>query len=651
MNGTSDQRPGVPPESPNEQTVEIPAVPVQPNAFTNTPAAPFTDPALFDRNDPNAPRPPMHRPARLAHRQPLALPDGPATPRPNLWTLLGFTPDARLMDAGMIPTRVKWGTWRYEPREMVEARAARIRHVRATRQLVAALKTALSGLLRLEPHEVQLEVPLSYKTPGGDPVWLALPDDWSGAQAAAVVGLIEDRLGGKWNARWHLTEHPHYATFTRSTAKPKPPKQVEWELSPDQYRIYVGKSGTEKVFVETETETPHWGVSAGSGGGKTTTLTLPAIHWRAHGGLVDIIDLKQESFNDSVAGISGFRVHTDVVSAVKCVAEFLTSAKAVTKAIERGYPAEEIPPRVLLIDEFGSFVQAADIYWKRGLGEKGEVPVYSWFHVILMQGRTKNHRVVVGTHDYSQGTFKSTAARDLIGTKILIGPTSTPKWVTAFGHEFKKINVDAGIPGRAVIGQAGKGVEEFQIAYITPEDTRAMCSEFEPAPEWFDNGEMAPWITERDVEVADREAFVRGFLPGGRFVTYDDDEAPQLPASHAPSDTPVLGEQARKLTLLGPDTKAVGLRQALTDGHLMGLIHQANQRHPNADPDRLTNLALEVLRAAKKKAKKNGDGSFPEPVGNRGQEDLYLVSDLQAWERKRLGLDTDDEPESESKGA
>jgi hypothetical protein len=577
----------------------------------------------------------------------MAVPDR-RTPDQRRWrVLLGLEPDDTLMACGLRPYHLHGLTWGYEHASFIERRKA----TAALQRRVESLKTALSPLLGLEPWAIDLHVPLAYADRQAgvevdedpdpedpepvatvDPVRLVLPDHFQPATKPALVGLISERLLGDWSARWHMDRHPHVVELTRRIVRPRPPKSVEWELSPDPYSIFVGRSGTEKVYVKTETETPHWAVSAGTGGGKTTTLLLPAIHWRAHGGLVDVIDMKQDSFENSVQGVSGFRVHTDAISAVMAMSEFLLSAMSVSRAVKRGFPADQIQPRVMLIDEFGSFVTYVDIWWREVLGKKGSAPVHSWFHVGLMQGRSKNHRFVVGTHDFGANTFKGTGPRDLLGTKILIGPISMPRWVTTFGHDFKKVKHQAKRVGRAVMGITGTQPEEVQIAYPGEADEiRALVSGFQSAPEWFDNGEMAPWIDQSDIEMANNAVNIIPFLPGGEYVSPPGSQD-ELPPSGQP------GEAGSGLRLVPtPEQKAarenaqpVGLRQALTRDLLPQLIREAGHRNPDLDLDDLIDKAIEVMRTARKK-----DSRFPRPVGQRGSDFLYRLGDLREWEEGR----------------
>jgi hypothetical protein len=62
----------------------------------------------------------------------------------------------------------------------------------------------------------------------------------------------------------------------------------------------------------------------------------------------------------------------------------------------------------------------------------------------------------------------------------------------------------------------------------------------------------------------------------------------------------------------------------------MVLLREANFRNPTDTADQLTEKALHIVRKARKE-----DPAFPDAKGNRGQELLYLVRDLQNWAANR----------------
>jgi len=351
---------------------------------------------------------------------------------------------------------------------------------------------------------------------------ITLPDTWRGLDEArtTLVRLVSERLGVPLSATWQLSARPMGVELAPVIIPPPEvlPTQVGWEDTGDRYRVMVGRTyGDMRVVVSTLTETPHYAVGANTGGGKTTALLVPTVQARSYGTLVDMIDCKGDSYvgslmnEDLVCDVPGVRIHTTGLQAIRCLAEFYTSMKAMAWARAAGYEGE-IYDRLLVIDEFGSFMESALIWWR--YNAKGKPLFLSWFHMALMQGRTKNHRLVVGTHDFSKTTFGGTNVRNLLGTKIWIGPCPPPVWVAAFGYA-PRIDYDPHIPGRAVLNITGSdAVTEVQLVHLTKAEARQMALQTPPAPDWFTRGEMAPWISAEIIEDVDAEAGVAAFLPG-----------------------------------------------------------------------------------------------------------------------------------------
>lgn len=459
-----------------------------------------------------------------------------------------------------------------------------------------------------------------------EPVRVMLPNGWEGTdpQKAGISGLVSRRLGGEWDASWQQREAPFYVEITPRKAKPKLPKKVDWIPSDDPHTVMVGVGHKGPIWVKTETESPHYGVTAGTGGGKTTTLLMPVIHNRQHGALVDYIDLKEDSVDEAVGGgesrlepVSGVRVHRDAQSAVTCLAEFFTSMKSMRTAKMQGY-AETIPNRVLVLDEFGSFMLAAKSWWKHGVGEKGEPPFMAWFRMSLMQGRTKNHRMVFGVHDFSLDVFGSSESRDLVGAKIVIGACSSTKWTKSFGHGVPKPEWDEKIPGRGVIGTSGAAdsIEEVQMCYFTMSEAYQMLRECPTAPEWFDQGELAPWITPEGVKIAHQEGHVRDFLPGGKHVTEPTDS---LEGEGSASSEPVTA-----VTVTGDVT---GSEPASGAPHLRVVPQTYTLRE--ATEEGVLPLSYDGVRQRKSRGKKLGV-EFPEGVSFGGVT-KYTADELREW--------------------
>ncbi|WP_159056705.1 type IV secretory system conjugative DNA transfer family protein [Streptomyces yokosukanensis] len=366
--------------------------------------------------------------------------------------------------------------------------------------------------------------------------WMSLSDDLSSDRARVVIRLplfwlgsekeravlahvVHSRLPGQWVAAYAQRGRDPYVEFTpRPPAPPEPelPTLVEWIRSDDPARVYVGETFQGPRYVDTETETPHWGISGGTGDGKTTVLLLPVVHGRQHGALVDCITMKAAAFKD-IEGESGIRVHKSGRQAVAAMAEFYVSMKA-AESLQGTPEVERLPGRILVIDEFASFVKSAKIWWRYGLQAKGMPPFEAWFHMILMQGRSANHKIVVGAHTFTRELFGDTETRDLVGTKGIVGPASNPKWGVTYGLDAPRVAYKHEIKGRGVIGVTGsQAIEEIQYAYITPY-AREYLRQCAAAPSWHAAGEMAPWITPEALKEAEDELAIADFLPGGAFM-------------------------------------------------------------------------------------------------------------------------------------
>ncbi|MER6257799.1 hypothetical protein ABT224_41430 [Streptomyces sp. NPDC001584] len=431
-----------------------------------------------------------------------------------------------------------------------------------------------------------------------------IPSGWLG-EPETLSAIVRTRMPGEWTMTPEVALTTDItAVFTRRTA-PKPiaplPLEVSWQSTGDPRKLYYGETHDGPGYVHTATATPHIGVSGETGSGKSTLLYIAIVVARQAGELVTVIDPKQNSMVEA-DGKSGVRIHTETYDCVMAIAEFFTSMQAAEKyngAKYRNYKGDKKPiGRLLVIDELPSFREYVAAWWKYIIKERGFPPVLVWFQLILMQGRSSNHRVAVGTHQFSMDVFGSTMARDQVGTKMVVGETSRPSWAVAYGADTPMLTYDETIPGRGVISTKGRKkkkigangmperVEEIQFAYVTP-DVARLLDACPAAPAWFDQGEMAPWIEAEDIARANSAAAVADFLPGGSYVTPDeltadtdmDAETTTLPKprSERVSDTsavsgkpqagtPSMAELVERLADEEPEPDRWTLRQACDIG-------------------------------------------------------------------------------------
>jgi hypothetical protein len=380
------------------------------------------------------------------------------------------------------------------------------------------------------------------------PRWLSVPDDihaedarivlrlpakWMGGpeSVAAIERIVEERVPGEWVSTWERTTQEHYVQWTRKPkpkAKPVLPDFVPWKATGDPRQVFIGLAvegdSIVDAVIQTQTATPHWGVAGDTGSGKSTVLYIPVVHGRQNGELVDILDTKRNSLA-LAEGFSGVRVHKTVRECIAAFAEFLTSMTAAEAAAEKGADESlrsQLVPRTLVVDELPTLIKFAYTWWRYGLKGKGVPPFLDWLGIILLQGRSSNHRVVVGTQQFANAYFGGTMERAQIGTRIAVGHQDRVSWGVAFGQSTPVLGFNAKVPGRGAFSDKQKDpeadylyVREIQPSYITP-DVPQLLAQCPQAPEWFDRGEMAPWITDEILAEVNGIAATAQFLPGGK---------------------------------------------------------------------------------------------------------------------------------------
>ncbi|MFC9015699.1 type IV secretory system conjugative DNA transfer family protein [Streptomyces albidoflavus] len=464
-------------------------------------------------------------------------------------------PYAARSTARLAPIPLGWGWWRF-PAETELAL-----YVIALTVLVAALTSpaglgwwrvrptwtdgqiygpgvwvAVRQVLRMEdaePRSRWLSVPDDMRADGARIV-LRIPARWIGGPEAtgAIERIIEERVPGEWVPRWERTGKEHYVQWTpapKPAPKPVLPEYVPWKSTGDPRRVFVGLAiegdSIVDAIIQTQSATPHWGVAGATGSGKSTVLYIPVVHGRMNGEMIDILDTKRNSLAEA-EGYSGVRIHKTVRECISAFAEFLTSMMAAEAAMEKGAdPAlrAQLVPRTLVVDELPTLIKLAYTWWRYGLKGKGTPPFLDWLSIILLQGRSSNHRVVVGTQQFANAFFGGTMERAQIGTKIAVGQQDRVSWGVAFGQSTPVLGYDTEVKGRGAYsdqkldpGADYLYVREIQPSYITPEVGKFLsaCGQ---APAWFDAGAMAPWITPDVLDEVNATAATAAFLPGGKY--------------------------------------------------------------------------------------------------------------------------------------
>ncbi|WP_432089594.1 type IV secretory system conjugative DNA transfer family protein [Streptomyces sp. bgisy095] len=483
----------------------------------------------------------------------------------------------------------------------------------------------------------------------GSRIVLRLPLEWMGGKEAmgALQHIVDTRIPGEWVAKWERSGASQYVQWTRKPApaeKPVLPNSVEWRPTGNRFEVFLGSAiegdKVVDVVVQTKSATPHWGVAGNTGSGKSTLLYIPVVHGRQYGELIDILDTKQNSLIEA-EGFSGIRVHKTVRSCVAAFAEFMVSMMAAESAMGKNAdPAMRslLVSRTLVIDELPTLIKLAYVWWRYGLKGKGAPPFLDWFSIILLQGRSSDHRIVVGTQQFANSFFGGTMERAQIGTKAIVGAQDRISWGVAFGQATPVIQYDTDIKGRGVLADTRQDpetgnpfVREFQPAFITPHVGR-LLAECPPAPGWFDRGEMAPWITDEALTEADLIANVKDFLPGGKYgpaapVTSGTvvGVAQPLPSSPAVTAVGVNAHVNARVTAGAPAaTDPVGIEEDRALPRTLSLVEACEEGV----------VPWTYNTARQYKMRSEGRGIvFPEGVTD-GRTSYYPEEDLRDWVEK-----------------
>jgi hypothetical protein len=444
-----------------------------------------------------------------------------------------------LLTAGVLFPR--WQRWRY------------------VRRVVRPIYLQVCQYLGTDPADSParwLTVPRTFATDPDAEVRLAYPATWNPdtARQRSIDQLIRRHLGadlvpsfGAFAATWR---HP-----------PAPPALAPFEgYDLPAHRVHLATlAGGAKFIANLQDEEPHLFVAAGTGGGKTATVSVPAAHVRAHGWLVDIIDPKRRSYIDRKTGadvltnVPGIRVHTSIEAMLWALEEFFLSMLGVNIAVgdRTAYPAA-FPQRLLVIDEFGTFASMAARMWRREHGT-GPAPALDQRRQIEWQGRQAGHRLAVAVHQPNLRLFGDSDSRAQYGYRLLTGAYSTSLWRMTFGHA-PRIEWDARIKGRGVagIGEAENLIHAAQLAWMPAHERRRYALTGPPPPDWFTTMDPAPWIDQRVITEGRKLAGVSLVtVPPGRHVYVPGETPPDVPPG-VPVTVPAPRRAAWPGTTPGP---------------------------------------------------------------------------------------------------
>ncbi|MFE9247250.1 FtsK/SpoIIIE domain-containing protein [Nocardiopsis sp. NPDC006938] len=352
----------------------------------------------------------------------------------------------RLARAGMrtgyslVPPALGAGWWAHAPATytlvalvavLISVRAAwrmtiAILNSRHQRKLVEPLAKLLAPVLEVtEGTAIRgLEVPRTYLSDPESVIRLALPDTWRPDQVDQASKYIRVRLGGEWNRS--ITKTSPY--FVRYTHKPAPPSY----LSFSDVREYLEKGGhgtplmglgTEQteIRLDFDQESPHVGMSVGTGGGKSSFFRLIIAQMAFHGVKhFTVIDPKMVSLQGMDDVIPGLKIYDEIEAEWAAISRFRAEMDR-RYQILKANPNATFDRMVLILEEQNSFALESQLFWKE-VKEKGDPatpPIWADIAFILLKARQVNMNVIAAYQRMDDKSTGSMGLRDQFGMKLL----------------------------------------------------------------------------------------------------------------------------------------------------------------------------------------------------------------------------------------
>ena len=231
-----------------------------------------------------------------------------------------------------------------------------------------------------EPRENWLLLPERLGADGARIV-LRLPWTFRGSELERqqVTDLINSRLPGEWQGRYSFTGEHFTAVYThKPPPKPKEPdpecpEGVDFFADDIQEAIasckvgevVLGKDQNQEIIVRRlDGETPHWALSVGTGGGKSTFNMSVAVQLIAQGYHIVVVDPKRSSVKP-LEGIPGVHIYGDPKNPqdMRAAIEWFGDEIDARSYVKDKNPDREFPGILLLIEEANEFADISKEWW------------------------------------------------------------------------------------------------------------------------------------------------------------------------------------------------------------------------------------------------------------------------------------------------
>lgn len=448
------------------------------------------------------------------------------------------------------------------------------------REVVRPVQGALMNVLRsrdvsvdrISPEIVGRTAPLD----NAGHVWL--PADWAGQDGDRdkVQDMLSERLRTTVRCSWDMSG----SRPSVSLSVPRmPPTRVPWDMAVslwDADRPYLGESAAGHVHWDREDDSPHAGVLAGSGAGKSEIIAFMAAQIMRGGGGVVVLDPKGTSHRwllgreDVLYVTERAMLHDTVI----WLDDELDRRKRrnLASAVDLDFPQI-----IVLIEERNSLQDMLRDHWFeiKETGQRAKSPALVAMDRLNSMGRSLGYTVILAGQESASQHIGS---RSNFGSFLMGGRMAANHYKNVGVSRKPSIGASPGRMAYVVAGQA----TPFQAAYV---DAKG-----EPDRLW-------EWAT--DGKPIYNVKLAMDGVSAARWPVAE-------PLHNAPTEE-VIGS-----TEGGTSPSSEAIRSAVVT------LDEYTAAHPGLPKTKLKN------------GKARGEG-FPEPAKTVGRSLLYWEADLDAW--------------------
>ena len=434
-----------------------------------------------------------------------------------------------------------------------------------------------------------LRVPRTFAE-GRDGVVVSLPPTFAGrpSERLVVSQVVRDKLAlGDVSENWVLRGRHAYLQLR---PRQRPPERAPFADVPVRTLVERAKPsapliglthGNRAVAVDLDDESPHVLLSAGTGGGKSSTIRAIAAQLMHHGAACWVIDAKRHShaWLRDVPGVRYFRDIGEIHHALVALGVEGERRNRAFDDVGIDDPVPQFGRLVVICEELNATMRMLKQWWanNRERGEQPTSPAIVALGQVVFMGRAVRIHILAVAQMASANDMGGGEQRENYAVRILARYTANAWRMLVPECTFAPSSRH---PGRAQVCIGGVATET-QVLFMTPHEAR----------DWVMGGAPRP----TDVAVSR--------------VAGDPDSQGKRTATVASSPA---------LTVVR-DIEEPAARVTLAE----------------ASSDRgsgIVALRFDALRQAARR-----DPEFPPPAGQRGQARLYEAEALVRWERNRPG--------------